>query len=209
MNSWEVRLPLLLLLLPSPHLASTRLWKLKSTDPSLTSSPNTLLLLSMLLRMSGRNARELRPRPLDSLSSRLLPALLNLITNIVVSMLVTGILTRTLLPSLTLSSKNTTEYLPALSTPLTWMLARSRVTLLKMSQFTLAESVLVVPSMDSVFPPESPRNSVLELKNSWFLLLRTSLLILLDNTILSLACKKIFANNWLMTTSCLSQETET
>merc|ERR1712079_881395 len=109
--------------------------------------------------------RESRPRPLDSLLSRPSPVLLTLTTSTVESMLVIGTHTRTLPLSLTPSSRNTMEFHPTQSTHLTWMLVRSEETLLPMSQFTLPESGLVAPSMDSVFPPESPRNSVLELRN--------------------------------------------
>merc|ERR1711902_148156 len=48
----------------------------------------------------------------------------------------------------------------------TWMSKRSRETLPMMSQFTLSEFVLDDLSKDSVSPPESPRNNVLELKTS-------------------------------------------
>merc|ERR1711892_451996 len=121
-------------------------------------------------------------------------------------MLVTGIHTRTLLPFSIPSSRNTTEFLPAPSTLLTWMLEKLRVTLLKMSQSTLAEFVLVAPLMDLVFPPESPRNNVLELKSLWLRLSRASQLTLLVNTTHLLACRNPSANNWLMITSCLCLE---
>merc|ERR1712176_806427 len=49
--------------------------------------------------------------------------------------------------------------------PLTWMLERLRVMLLTMLLSTPAEFVSVAPSMASVFHPESPRNSVSELKS--------------------------------------------
>merc|ERR1712241_751938 len=68
-------------------------------------------------------------------------------------------------PSLTPSSKNTMEFHLIQDTLPTWMPPRSRVTLLLMFQFSLPESELVAPSMDLVCPLESPRNSVLELKN--------------------------------------------
>merc|ERR1712106_270175 len=117
--------------------------------------------------------------------------------------------TRTLLPFSIPSSRNTTEFLPAPSTLLTWMLEKLRVTLLKMSQSTLAEFVLVAPLMDLVFPPGSPRNNVLELKSLWLRLSRASLLTLLVSTTHLLACRNPSVNNWLMITSCLCLETET
>merc|ERR1711892_1346851 len=150
------------------------------TSPS--SLPSTLSLPSMLLRRSGMHSRTSQPRHLNSPSPRPLLALLHSTTNIAESMLVTGIHTRTLLPFSITSSRNTTEFLPAPSTLLTWMLEKLRVTLLKMSQSTLAEFVLVAPLMDLVFPPESPRNNVLELKSLWLRLSRASLLTLLVNT---------------------------
>merc|ERR1712106_518938 len=139
----------------------------------------------MSLRRSGMHSRTSQPKHLNSPSPRPLLVLLNSITNIAVSMLVTGIHTRTLLPFLIPSSRNITESLAAPSTHLIWLLKRSRVTLLKMSQSTLAEFVLVAPLMDLVFPPESPRNNVLEFKSLWLRLSRASPRILLEHTILS------------------------
>merc|ERR1712186_257727 len=109
--------------------------------------------------------RESRPRLLDLLLSRPLPVPLTLTTSTVESMLVTGTHTRTSPLSLTPSFRNTMEFHPTQSTHLTWMPVRSEETLLLMSQFTLPESGLVAPSMDLVFPPESPRSSVWELRN--------------------------------------------
>merc|ERR1711973_282571 len=97
---------------------------------------------------------------------KLLPVLLNLTTNIVESMLVTGIHTRTLLQSLTPSSKNIMESQLTPSTHLTWMLQRSMVTLNQMFQCILQESELVDPLMDLDCLLESPRNSDLELRAS-------------------------------------------
>merc|ERR1712243_344951 len=77
------------------------------------------------------NSPKSRPRPVASPLPRLAPVLLNLITSTAVSTLEIGIATRTL---------ETLILLP-LSTP--------------------PVSVLVAALMDSVFPPESPRSSVL------------------------------------------------
>merc|ERR1712198_515174 len=104
------------------------------------SNPSTPWLLSTSPRKDGTNSPELSPRPLDSLWPRLLPALLNSTTNIAVCMLV-------------------------MKTP-TWMSRKLRETLPTMSQYILSEFVLDDPSKDSVFPLESPRNNVLELKTS-------------------------------------------
>merc|ERR1711973_448774 len=97
---------------------------------------------------------------------KLLPVLLNLTTNIVESMLVTGIHTRTLLQSLTPSSKNIMESLLTPSTHLTWMLQRSMVTLNRMFQCILQESELEDPLMDLDCLLESLRISDLELRAS-------------------------------------------
>merc|ERR1712098_1035502 len=82
-------------------------------------------------------------------------------------------------------------------------------TLLMVPQFTLPESVLVAQLTDLDFLLVSPRNSVLELRSSCPMLSRPSLENLLENTIHSQECKSLFANNWLMITSCLCLETET
>merc|ERR1740131_598308 len=80
------------------------------------------------------------PRLLDSPCTRLLLYQLSLITSIAVSTLVTGTLTRTLLLSSTLSSRNTTESCHLPPTPLTWTQAKSREMLPAMFQFTPAVS---------------------------------------------------------------------
>eukprot|EP00091_Calanus_sinicus_P006973 TRINITY_DN1780_c0_g1_i5.p1 TRINITY_DN1780_c0_g1~~TRINITY_DN1780_c0_g1_i5.p1 ORF type:complete len:326 (-),score=60.86 TRINITY_DN1780_c0_g1_i5:138-1070(-) len=125
---------------------------------------NTLLLPSMSPERSGRSSRTSRPKLLDSPCIRLLLYLLNLTTNIAVSMLVIGTHTRTSPLFSTHSSRNTTESCPLPLTPLTWTLTRSREMLPAMFQFTLAALGLAVPLMDLVFPPESPRSSVRELR---------------------------------------------
>merc|ERR1712198_288564 len=108
------------------------------------SNPSTPWLLSTSPRKDGTNSPELSPRPLDSLWPRLLPALMNS----------------------TLSSVNTMVSQLDSNTFPTWMSRKLRETLPTMSQYTLSEFVLDDPSKDSVFPPESPRNNVLELKTS-------------------------------------------
>merc|ERR1712240_955765 len=123
------------------------------------------LVAKHVTRKSGTSSRTSRPRPLDLPWLRPSPVLFSLTTNTAVSMLVTGIHTRTSLLSSTLSSKSTTESAPLPSTPLIWMSERLRVMLLTMLPSTPAEFVSVAPSMASVFHPESPRNSVLELKS--------------------------------------------
>merc|ERR1711881_795845 len=102
----------------------------------------------------------------------------------------------------------TTESAPLLFTPQIWTSTRSKETLLMVPQFTPPESVLVAPSMDLDFLLVSPRNSVLELRRSCPMLSRPSLVNLLENTIHSQECKSLFANNWLMITSCLCLERE-
>jgi len=169
-HSWVVLLRLLpLLLLLVVHLPnlmeSTRPCQLKPMDLSPTFNPSTLWLQSMLHKINGRSSRESRPRPLDSLLFKPLLVLLNSTTNTVVSMLVTGIHTRTLLLYLTQLFRNTMEFLLVQSTHLIWKCPRSRVTLMKMFQFTLAESVLVAQLMDLAFPPVLQRINVLELRN--------------------------------------------
>merc|ERR1712123_409215 len=136
----------------------------QATSPS--SSPSTLLSPSMSPGRSGRNSRTSRPRPLDSPSTKPLLYLLNLTTNIAVSMLEIGTHTRTSPSFSTLLSRNTTGSCLLLPTPLTWTLTRSRVMLPAMFQFTLAALGLAVPLMDSVSPLESPRSSARELKPS-------------------------------------------
>merc|ERR1712241_602952 len=108
------------------------------------SNPSTPWSLSTSPRKDGTNSPELSPRPLDSLWPRLLPALL----------------------TSTPSSVNTTVSQPDSNTFPTWMSRKSRETLPMMSQYPLSEFVLDDPSKDSVFPPESPRTNVLELKTS-------------------------------------------
>merc|ERR1712020_9250 len=130
------------------------------------SNPSTPWLLSTSPRKDGTNSPELSPRPLDSLWPRLLPALLNSTTNIAVCMLVMKTPTSTSLMSSTPSSVNTTVSQLDSNTFPTWMSRKSRETLPMVSQYTLSEFVLDDPSKDSVFPPESPRNNVLELKTS-------------------------------------------
>merc|ERR1711963_151842 len=130
------------------------------------SNPSTPWLLSTSPRKDGTNSPELSPRPLDSLWPRLLPALLNSTTNIAVCTLVMKTPTSTSLMSSTPSSVNTTVSQLDSNTFPTWMSKKLRETLPTMSQYTLSEFVLDDPSKDSVFPPESPRNNVLELKTS-------------------------------------------
>merc|ERR1711868_70632 len=130
------------------------------------SNPSTPWFLSTSPRKDGTNSPESSPRPLDSHWPRLLPALLNSTTNIAVCMLVMKIPTLTSLMSLTHSSANTTDSPLDSNMSPTWMSKRSRETLPMMSQFTLSEFVLDDLSKDSVSPPESPRNNVLELKTS-------------------------------------------
>merc|ERR1712168_1350904 len=130
------------------------------------SNPSTPWLLSTSPRKNGTNSPELLPRPLDSLWPRLLPALLNSTTNIAVCMLEIKTPTSTSLMSSTPSSVNTTVSQLDSNTFPTWMSRKLRETLPTMSQYTLSEFVLDDPSKDSVFPPESPRNNVLELKTS-------------------------------------------
>merc|ERR1712126_683804 len=130
------------------------------------SNPSTPWLLSTSPRKDGTNSPELSPRPLDSHWPRLLPALLNSTTNIAVCMLVMKIPTSTSLMSSIPSSVNTTVSQLDSNTFPTWMSRKLRETLPTMSQSTLSEFVLDDPSKDSVFPPESPRNNVLELKTS-------------------------------------------
>merc|ERR1712168_1757082 len=126
----------------------------------------TPLLPSTSPGRSGRSLRTSRPRLLDSPCTRLSLYQLSLITNIVVSTLVIGTHTRTLLLYLTLSSRNTTESCHLPPTPLTWTQAKSREMLPAMSQFTLAVSELVVQLMDLVFPLVSLRSSVRVLRLS-------------------------------------------
>merc|ERR1712198_279919 len=130
------------------------------------SNPSTPWLLSTSPRKDGTNSPALSPRPLDSLWPRLLPALLNSTTNIAVCMLVMKTPTSTSLMSSTPSSVNTTVSQLVSNTFPTWMSRKLRETLPMMSQYILSEFVLDDPSKDSVFPPESPRNNVLELKTS-------------------------------------------
>merc|ERR1711944_10219 len=130
------------------------------------SNPSTPWLLSTSPRKDGTNSPESSPRPLDSPWLRLLPALLNSTTNIAVCMLVMKTPTSTSLMSSTLSSVNTTVSQLDSNTFPTWMSRKLRETLPTMSQYTLSEFVLDDPSKDSVFPPESQRNNVLELKTS-------------------------------------------
>merc|ERR1712126_706985 len=130
------------------------------------SNPSTPWLLSTSPRKDGTNSPELSPRPLDSLWPRLLPALLNSTTNIAVCMLVMKTPTSTSLMSSTPSSVNTTVSQLDSNTFPTWMSRKLRETLPTMFQYILSEFVLDDPSKDSVFPPESPRNNVLELKTS-------------------------------------------
>merc|ERR1712227_117758 len=120
----------------------------------------------MLPKINGRSLRESRQRHLDSPLSKPLLVLLNLTTNIVVSMLVTGIHTRTLLQSLIQSAKNIMESLLTPSIHLTWMLQRSMVTLNQMFQCILLESELEDPLMDLDCLLESLRISDLELRAS-------------------------------------------
>merc|ERR1719175_395919 len=120
----------------------------------------------MFQRINGKSLREFKLKLLDSHSFKPLLVLLNLIISIAVSMLVTGIHTRTLLQSLIQSSRNIMAFLLTPSTHLTWMLLRSREILMLMSQFILQESELVDPLMDLDCLLESPRNSVLELRAS-------------------------------------------
>merc|ERR1719419_1340964 len=131
---------------------------------SLTSNQHTLLLPSMFQRINGRSLRESKLKHLDSHSFKPLLVLLNLTTNIVESMQVTGIHTRTLLQSLIQSFKNIMESLLTPSTHLTWMLPRSMAISMLMSQFILQESELVDPLMDLDCLLESQRISVLELR---------------------------------------------
>merc|ERR1712086_85217 len=114
----------------------------------------------------GLNWGTMGPPPPASLWPRPSLALLNSATNIVVSMLVMKILTSTLPMFSIPSSLSTMDSLETSSTPLTWIPPRSPRTLTLRSPFTLAESVLDVPSKDSVFPPESPSNNVLMLRHS-------------------------------------------
>merc|ERR1712126_600631 len=130
------------------------------------SNPSTPWLLSTSPRKDGTNSPELSPRPLDSLWPRLLPALLNSTTNIAVCMLVMKTPTSTSLMSSTPSSVNTTVFQLDSNTFPTWMSRKLRETLPTMSQYILSELMLDDPSKDSVFPLESPRNNVLELKTS-------------------------------------------
>merc|ERR1712018_900317 len=146
------------------------------------SNLSTLWLPSTSPRKNGTNSPELSPRPLDSHWPRLLPALLNSTTNIVVCTLVMKIPTLTSQMSLTPSSANTTDSPLDSNMSPTWMSRRSRETLPMMSQFTLSEFVLDDLSKDSVSPPESPRNNVLELKTSCRELSLSSLVILLETT---------------------------
>merc|ERR1712242_500384 len=74
--------------------------------------------------------------------------------------------TSTSLMSSTPSSVNTTVSQLDSNTFPTWMSRKSRETSPMMSQYTLSEFVLDDLSKDSVSPPESPRNNVLELKSS-------------------------------------------
>merc|ERR1719361_160769 len=92
-------------------------------------------------------------------------ALLSSTTSTVESTPVTGTPTRTLPLSSTLSSVSTTESAPLPSTLPTWMPARSKETLSPTHPSTLAESALAVPSMALVFPLESLRSSVSELRS--------------------------------------------
>jgi len=147
------------------EVLNTRPCLQKLMDHSPTSNHHTPLLPNMLPKINGRSLRESRQRHLDSPLSKPLLVLLNLTTNIVVSMLVTGIHTRTLLLYLTQLFRNTMEFLLVQSTHLIWRCPRSRVTLMKMFQFTLAESVLVAQLMDLAFPPVLQRINVLELRN--------------------------------------------
>merc|ERR1712026_224472 len=87
-------------------------------------------------------------------------------TNIAVCMLEMKTPTSTSLMSSTPSSVNTTVSQLDSNTFPTWMSTKSRETLPMMSQYTLSEFVLDDLSKDSVSPPESPRNNVLELKSS-------------------------------------------
>merc|ERR1712223_409867 len=85
-----------------------RNYQLSKWQNSPTSNPSTLWLPSMSPRRDGINSAASSPPPLDSHWPRLLPALLNSITNIAVCMLVMKTHTSTLLRSLTHSSVNTT-----------------------------------------------------------------------------------------------------
>merc|ERR1712223_2026351 len=125
------------------------------------SNLSTLWLPSTSPRKNGTNSPELSPRPLDSHWPRLLPALLNSTTNIAVCTLVMKIPTLISLMSLTHSSANTTVF------PL---------------DSNMSEFVLDDLSKDSVSPPESPRNNVLELKTSLRELSLSSLVILPETT---------------------------
>jgi len=152
------------LLLLQPHLVATKPWKPKSMVHSLTLSPNILWWPNMSQRINGSNSRESKQKPQDSPSFRLLHVLSNLTTNTVVSMLVIGTLTRTLLLCLILLSRSIMESSLVLSTHLTWMLQRSREMLLLMCLSILAEFVLVAPLMALVCLPVLPSNSVLVLR---------------------------------------------
>merc|ERR1711915_979559 len=129
------------------------------------SSPSTPWLPNTLLRRDGIKWRTSRLPLVASLLPRPVLAQLNSTTSTVVSMLVTGIATKTSLRSLMLSSRTTMELVLMPSIPPTWMLPRSLETLTLLFQFTPPVSVLDVPSMDMVFPPESPSNNVLMLKS--------------------------------------------
>jgi len=142
----------------------TRNTRRSTSEISLSLPPSILLLRSMSTRRNGTNSRISKLRHLDLPSLRLLLVLLPSTTNTVVSMLVTGTLTKISLLSLTQSFKSTTEFLLTQSTLLIWMFLRLRATLLKMFQFTLAESVLVVQLMVLAFHLESPKNNVLVLR---------------------------------------------
>merc|ERR1712029_160228 len=108
----------------------------------------------MLPLKSGPNWEAWQPKPQDSLCPKLLLALLNLMINIVVSMLEMRTLTLSLLMSLTPSLKNTMVSLLVSNTHLTWMSTKSMAILTQLHPFTAPGSVLEGALKVSDFPPE-------------------------------------------------------
>merc|ERR1711915_804104 len=104
------------------------------------------------------------PRPVDSLWLKPLPVLLNLTISTAASMLVIGIPIRCLPMCSTQSSKNTMASPLTLFTQVTWMLERSKETLIPLLPFTPLASGLDDPSMDLVFLLESLRSRELVLR---------------------------------------------
>merc|ERR1711962_13068 len=117
-------------------------------------------------RRFGINCATIKPQHLDLLWPKQYHVVWNLTTNIVVSTPVTGIHTRILLKCSTPSSRTTMESALMPGTLLIWTLTKLRgISTLKFPS-NLSEFVLVAPLMDLVYPLESPKNSVLELRTS-------------------------------------------